>query len=78
MHRQSHSDRQQEIQTHGTEIGDFLNACAPDGPKKVILQAATLLSNWNENAFNGTTHNHNSRVFFPIGKSEILIVVQDW
>jgi hypothetical protein len=60
MHSQSHSDRQQEIQSHDTEIGAFLRACALDGPRKVVLQATTLLSKWNYNAPDGTTHHHNA------------------
>ncbi|KAL1970255.1 hypothetical protein VTN77DRAFT_5415 [Rasamsonia byssochlamydoides] len=53
IHRQSHSDRQREIRSGDTEIGAFLNACAPDGPRKVVLQATTLLSQWKGNAPDG-------------------------
>ncbi|EED19268.1 tetratricopeptide repeat protein [Talaromyces stipitatus ATCC 10500] len=46
LHTHTHSDRQREIQNPETEIGAFLKANAPEGPRKAVLRASTLLSHW--------------------------------
>ncbi|KAH8695129.1 tetratricopeptide repeat protein [Talaromyces proteolyticus] len=48
IHCQSHSDRQREIRSSDSEIGAFLKSCPLEGPRKSVLKASTLLSQWRE------------------------------
>lgn len=48
IHRTSHSDRQREIRDPSTEIGAFIQSCPSAGPRKSVLQASTLLSQWRD------------------------------